>query len=230
MERYDLLPLGAGCLVAPPCAHCSEPSPRHRVPVPAGGLLVADFGAPWCGPCVAVKPLFAALSLKPEFAGVTFARLDAEMTPQLMGDHQVTNNADAPHEMGGAYRRELRGASRFTKKDGHTLSPQASTQPLVLWPPGGLVPNLQVLPRRGGGGPSRGGRRHRRRRAADPVAPRRGARHGMRTEGRFSIFLFAKKRLGSGSLPSRGSSSRDPKTREKSAPSPTAANRTISLR
>ncbi|EOD33524.1 hypothetical protein EMIHUDRAFT_363972, partial [Emiliania huxleyi CCMP1516] len=60
-----------------------------------------------------------------------------------------------------------------------TLSPQASTQPLVLWPPGGLVPNLQVLPRRGGGGPSRGGRRHRRRRAADPVAPRRGARHGM---------------------------------------------------
>jgi len=56
---------------------------------PGGGLLVADFGAPWCGPCVAVKPLFAALSLKPEFAGVTFARLDAEMTPQLMGDHQV---------------------------------------------------------------------------------------------------------------------------------------------
>ena len=102
------------------------------MPVPAGGLLVADFGAPWCGPCAAVKPLFAALSLKPEFAGVTFARLDAEMTPQLMGDHQVTNNADAPHEMGGAYRRELRGASRFTKKDGHTLSPQASTQPLVL--------------------------------------------------------------------------------------------------
>uniref|UniRef100_A0A7S0L2E8 Thioredoxin domain-containing protein n=1 Tax=Coccolithus braarudii TaxID=221442 RepID=A0A7S0L2E8_9EUKA len=50
-------------------------------------LIVADFGASWCGPCKALKPLFASLSKR--FPDVAFVYLDADKVPTLMGDNMI---------------------------------------------------------------------------------------------------------------------------------------------
>ena len=42
-------------------------------------LSVVDFYADWCGPCLAVAPVFTKLSEKPEFASVHFAKLNIDL-------------------------------------------------------------------------------------------------------------------------------------------------------
>ena len=46
-----------------------------------GKLTVADFGASWCAACNAAAPLFASMSLLPQYENVTFAHIDADDTP-----------------------------------------------------------------------------------------------------------------------------------------------------
>ena len=53
------------------------------------GLVVADFGAEWCGACQQVKPFFEELSTTAGYEHVTFVSIDAERTPVLIGDNRV---------------------------------------------------------------------------------------------------------------------------------------------
>lgn len=51
------------------------------------GLVVVDFWAKWCGPCLAFAPVF--LQVSNEFKDVLFAKVDIEECPQLADDFQI---------------------------------------------------------------------------------------------------------------------------------------------
>ena len=84
-------PPGPGGSGASRVRHIADAEEWYDVLEAAGdGLVVADFGATWCGPCQHVKPLFEELSSHPAYEGrVTFVSIDADQTPVLVGDNRV---------------------------------------------------------------------------------------------------------------------------------------------
>ncbi|SIO73720.1 Thioredoxin-1 [Babesia microti strain RI] len=54
----------------------------------SSGVVVAKFGAEWCGPCVNSRPLFEKLSN--QMKSVKFIELDIDKLPELAEEHRVT--------------------------------------------------------------------------------------------------------------------------------------------
>ena len=69
---------------------CSTQEEWYDALLGAEGLVVADFGAEWCGACQQVAPLYAQLSMLPKFASVTFLYIDADENPVVIGDNIVS--------------------------------------------------------------------------------------------------------------------------------------------
>ena len=71
--------------------------------------VLVDFGAEWCGPCVAVEPVIRGLAL--EYANrLTVATVDVDSDPQLAARYGVRSLPTVMLLEGGEIRRVLVGA------------------------------------------------------------------------------------------------------------------------
>ena len=50
-------------------------------------LIVIDFWALWCGPCISFAPIFEKVAAK--YPDITFAKVDIDQEPQLAADFNV---------------------------------------------------------------------------------------------------------------------------------------------
>ena len=76
--------------------------------VRAGGPVVVDFWAPWCGPCKAVEPALEQLAA--ERADVAFVRLDIDANPDTAARYDVLSIPTVIVFDGGEPRQTLVGA------------------------------------------------------------------------------------------------------------------------
>lgn len=76
--------------------------------------VLVDFGAEWCGPCVAVAPVIRSLAL--EYADkLTVATVDIDAEPQLAARYGVRSVPTVMLLEGGQIRRVLVGARSGTE-------------------------------------------------------------------------------------------------------------------
>jgi thioredoxin 1 len=76
--------------------------------------VLVDFGAEWCGPCVAVAPVIRSLAL--EYADrLTVATVDIDAAPQLAARYGVRSVPTVMLLEGGQIRRVLVGARSGTE-------------------------------------------------------------------------------------------------------------------
>jgi len=49
-------------------------------------VVIIDFWAPWCGPCRVVRPVFEKLASQPDFASITFAKVNTDDQPDIASE------------------------------------------------------------------------------------------------------------------------------------------------
>ncbi|AFZ81076.1 thioredoxin, putative [Theileria equi strain WA] len=68
--------------------HQVESVEEFKKSVQAGGVVVVDFFATWCGPCVRFAPRFDALSQS--YPGAVFLKVDVDKVPELQNQYGIT--------------------------------------------------------------------------------------------------------------------------------------------
>lgn len=58
-------------------------------PAQPTGLIVIDFYANWCRPCLNIAPKFAELSDKPEYSNVTFCKANVDEAQGLASQYSI---------------------------------------------------------------------------------------------------------------------------------------------
>ncbi|MEW5305984.1 MAG: hypothetical protein WDW38_009914 [Sanguina aurantia] len=80
-----------------------------------GNAVIVDYSATWCGPCKMIGPVYEQLSQLPQYAGVTFLKVDVDKMKEVataagitvMPTFQAYYNGEMVEEMKGADRSKL---------------------------------------------------------------------------------------------------------------------------
>ena len=70
-------------------AHVFTDADFNEEVLKAGGLVLVDFYATWCGPCKMMAPIFDALAT--EMPEVKMGKLDVDASPQTAGQYGVSS-------------------------------------------------------------------------------------------------------------------------------------------